>query len=100
MLLTSGHRGQTIVALSLKHAHVDKKEVVFELDKLLKSYRLGHHLSTVVFSSFPQEKKLCVVRTLSAYLDRTVSIRKSDQLLVSFIKLHGLISRDTLAEVK
>lgn len=97
MLLTSGHRGQTIVALSLKMVHIEKNEIVFELDKLLKSNRLGDHLSTVVFNSFPQEKKLCVVRALRAYIVRTESLRKSDQLLVSFIKPHGPISRDTLA---
>lgn len=97
LLLTSGHRGQTIVALSLKNVHVTKDEVVFELDKILKSNRLGDRLTTVVFQNFPQEKKLCVVHTIHAYIERTEALRKSDQLLISFIKPHGPISRDTLA---
>lgn len=97
MLLTSGHRGQTIVALSLRNIHIEKDEVVFELDKLLKSNRMGDRLSTVTFISFSQEKKLCVVRTLKEYISRTTPLRVSEQLLVSFIKPHGSISRDTLA---
>lgn len=97
MLLTSGHRGQTIAALSIKNIHSHRDEVVFELDKLLKSNRIGDRLSTVTFVKFSQESKLCVVKALREYISRTEKLRTTNQLLVSFIKPHGPISRDTLA---
>ena len=97
MLLTSGHRGQTIAALSLKNAHISRDEIVFELDKLLKSNRVGDRLSTVTFIDFSQDKNLCIVRALREYISRTAKLRSSEQLLISFIKPHGPISRDTLA---
>ena len=97
LLLVTGHRGQTIVALSLDNAHIDHDEIVFELDKLLKSNRLGDPLSTVELQSFKNEKKLCVVSAIREYLNKTLELRTSKQLLISYIKPHGPISRDTLA---
>ena len=97
LLLVTGHRGQTIVALSLKNAHVDREEIVFELDKLIKSNRLGDPMSLVSLQRFPDDKKLCVVAAIKQYIALTADLRTSKQLLVSYIKPHGPISRDTLA---
>ena len=97
LLLVTGHRGQMIVALSLEGLVWDGEEVVFRLNKLTKSNRTGDSLSTVVLSTYNNCPRICVVRALKAYIVRTKVIRISKQLLVSFIRPHGPISRDTLA---
>ena len=97
LLLVTGHRGQTIVALSLEGLEVHKKEMVFRLDKLLKSNRLGDPLSTITVCSYDTCPRICVVRALKAYISRTKDIRVGKQLLVSFIRPHASISRDTLS---
>ena len=97
LLLVSGHRGQTLVALSLNKALISKDEIVFEMDTLLKSNRLGDPLSTLQLLSYPREKKLCVVTTIRDYISKTACLRTSQKLLVSYIKPHAAISRDTLA---
>ena len=97
LLLVTGHRGQTIVALSIKNLEINDKEARFEMEHLTKSNRLGDPLSTVKLIAYKLDKKLCVVATLREYLSRTQNIRKSDQLLISYIKPHGPVSRDTLA---
>jgi hypothetical protein len=61
LLLITAHRGQTSVSLSLKNAHIDRDEITFELDTLLKSNRMGDKLSLVTVKKYPADKKLCVV---------------------------------------
>lgn len=97
VLLITGHRGQTILALRVDKMESSKEEIVFELTTLLKSNRLGDPLSTVELKSFKECKKLCVVRAIKAYVKATDKFRKAKQLLLSYIKPNGPISRDTLA---
>ena len=99
LLLVSSQRGQTILNLSIDGMVLDEEEkkAVFKMKVLLKHNRLGEPLDTLEFKSFQQCKRLCVVRTLKVYLRRTDEVRKHDQLLLSFVKPHGPISRDTLA---
>lgn len=97
LLLTTGRRGQTIVALNIDSMELEGDQFIFELKTLTKSNHTGDPLSTVTITSFPETRKICVVRALKEYLRRTSDIRKSKQLLVSYVKPHGGISRDTLA---
>ena len=97
ILLITGHRGQTILALNVNKLEINRQEAIFDLDKLLKSNRTGDPLSSITLYSFPEDKKLCVVRAIKTYVSRTASRRKHNQLLLSFIKPFGPISRDTLS---
>ena len=69
ILLITGHRGQTILVLTLDNVELSKQEIRFDLDKLLKSNRTGDLLSTITLKAFPQNKnKHCVVRTIKTYI--------------------------------
>ena len=97
LLLVTGHRGQTMVALSLDNVILKEDEIIFELDTLLKSNRLGDSCSIINVQSFPLERKLCVVSAIRNYIFKTSEIRSSSKLFVSYIKPHGAVSRDTIA---
>ena len=97
MLLITGHRGQTILALKINRLELSRQEAVFDLDKLLKSNRTGDPLSSISLSAFPEDKKLGVVRAITTYIVRTAPLRNRNQLLISFVKPHAPISRDTLS---
>ena len=56
LLLTTGHRDQTIVALSLDSLEIDKDEAMFDLKTLIKSNHTGDPLSTVKLTSFSDDK--------------------------------------------
>ena len=95
LLLVTSQRGQTILSLSTKHVDLGNP-VVFKLHKLLKHNRLGDPLDTIVLKPFPEEPKLCVVRTLRTYINKTL-LWPAGQLLIGHIKPHRAISRDTLS---
>ena len=96
LLLVSSQRGQTILNLSTENMKVGES-VVFRMKILLKHNRLGEPLDTLEFKPFQPSSRLCVVRAIKAYLQRTSDFRGHDQLLLSFVRPHLPISRDTLS---
>ena len=97
LLLVSSQRGQTIKNLSIEGMIVENDKIVFKMSSLLKHNRLGDRLDVLEFKKFPACKRLCVVRCLKLYLAATENHRKNNQLLLSFVKPFGAISRDTIA---
>ena len=97
LLLVTSQRGQTIVNLSIQDLDIADR-AVFKMTSLLKHNRLGDPLDTIVVDPFDTCYRLCPVRTLRAYLERTEEVRKGQQqLLLSFCPPYGAITRDTLA---
>ena len=51
------------------------------------------------FLAYPIDQKLCIVNHLKVYLDKTKSLRNDEkQLLISCIKPHKAVSRDTISQ--
>ena len=49
MLLSTDHRGQTIISCNLTHVHVGQNKIIFLMDKLLKTSKPGSHISEMSF---------------------------------------------------
>ena len=96
LLLVTSQRGQTIVNLVIDDLELSNV-VVFKMKKLLKHNKPGDPLDTLVLRPFDQCKRLCVVRALKMYLQKTKCFRTYSNLLLSFIRPHKPISRDTLS---
>lgn len=96
MALTSGQRGQTLHLLDL--ANLAKgKDYKFGFSAPLKHSRPSAPLPVVTFSPYPPDRRLCVITVLKEYIKRTKSRRKSETfLLLSYIKPHSRVSRDTV----
>ena len=59
--------------------------------------RPGNNILHVTLPAFASDPRICIVRTLSTYQDRTRSLRKSSKLFVSTIEPHGPVSKDTIS---
>ena len=98
MLLVSGQRGQMALALSLdKMEEWDDGSVTFVLLHPLKTAKTGESLLRLKFLPYHTDVRLCVVRALRRYIERTAEIRKSQLLFVSYVKPHKAVSRDTIS---
>ena len=95
MLLSGGQRSQTIHSIKINDIIVTGDNSVFipAMSKL-KQTRPGNHMKPMVFKPYP-EGSLCVVIHLIAYLEQTKHLRSGDSLLLSFIKLHKALSKNT-----
>ena len=96
LLLVTAQRGQTVIGLTTEGMSVEDS-IIFKMKTLLKHNRLGDPLDTIILRAFPECKRLCVVHTLKCYLRRTELVRGHGQLLLSYLRPHGPISRDSLA---
>ena len=97
LLLVTGQRGQTIHLLNLDNMTILDNQCIFTISGLLKQSRQGKSNPLIVLKAFKQDVRICVFATLLEYIARTNDLRHSERfLLISYIKPHKRISRDTL----
>jgi len=97
LALVSGQRVQTLCLLDLEHYTKGNSDVVFPFQEPLKHLKEGRPTQHVRLRSYPGNKNLCVITALVEYINRTEPLRKHSRLLLSFVKPHSPVSRDTLA---
>ena len=72
--------------------------ILENVKKLLKHSRLGDLLDTIIVKPFDECQRLCPGRAVKEYVAKTAPLRKGNmQLLISFVRPHGPVSRDTIA---
>ena len=96
-LLLSAQRCQTLHLIEIPDIKITKDKDFIGPNNLLKYSRPGKHLDLIEFKAFTKDKQLCIVNTLSLYMDRTKNLRNSDKLLISTIKPHGPVSKQTVS---
>lgn len=97
MLLLSGQRCQVLHLLDTRNMTLTPSTATFQIGDLLKTSRPGHHLSALVFKAYAPDRRLCVHRALSAYLERTLDNRGTvTQLFLTSKPPFRPASRDTI----
>ena len=99
LLLLSGQRFQTIGLFDIRNMTFSDDGVSFRLGDLLKTSCARFHLSEVSYLSYPADRKVCVVTTLRAYLNRTSASRLGgslSRLLITSRPPFQAVSRGTL----
>ena len=96
--LLSGQRCQTIKYLNTDNMELTTDKCIFHITDKVKQTRIGTHIPPLSFVAYPEDKKLCIISHLQEYLKRTTPFRKdSKQLLVSYVKPHGPVRKDTIS---
>jgi len=96
--LLSGQRCQTIKYLTTENMELTSVECVFKVREKVKQTRVGTHIQPIVFKAYPKDEKLCAIVHLQEYIKRTTPFRDaSKQLLLSHVKPHGPVSKDTIS---
>ena len=98
LLLITCQRLQTIQSLSIDDMiwSDNGNTVVFRLSKVLKHSRRGS-LGVITLKAFLQDPRLCVLRTLKQYLEKTAEVRKDiKSLIITTIPPFQGVSTQTL----
>ena len=95
LLLSSGHRVQTLEHLTTDHMALSADRVTFHILTKLKHTRTKG--TELMFKAFPQDISLCVLAHLKEYLSRTIHYRNSAQLLLSYQKPYAPVCTQTLS---
>ena len=83
LALVSAQRSQSIHLLDYMSREKDK--ISFRLCGDFKQSRIRHDTLEIILPAYQSDLRLCIVRTLGIYLDRTAILRKSSKLFISTI---------------
>ena len=97
LALVSAQRCQTLHMLDLDYIVASDDSYSFTVHGDFKQSRLGHNVLHVNLPAYAQDCRLCIVHTLSVYIERTKTLRSSPKLFVSTLKPHGPVSKDTIS---
>ena len=96
LALTTGQRLQTLFLLDIRNITCDEDFVKLRIGDLLKQSKPNNHLSEIYIKSYP-DHKICVVKTLKSYIQRTDNLRTESCLFIRTQKPHFRVSKDTLS---
>ena len=69
----------------------------FSIPKPVKQTRPGTHVHDVCFRAYLHDPRLCIVKCIQEYITRTTPLRGDEtQLLISFVRPHKAVSKDTI----
>ena len=84
LALLFGQRRQTLHALDINSMQLTSDQCIFTINSMLKTSRIGYHLTPVKLVSFNQDSSLCIVKHLHEYINRTAVLRGNEtKLLIS-----------------
>ena len=86
LCLLSGQRDQTVKALNIKDLLLEKGRCTFFIKRPMKTTKPGLDQSPIAFSEYPSNRKICIVTTITHYLEITEDLRITDQLIISYKK--------------
>ena len=97
LMLLSGQRCQTVHLIKLGNIEITGDTMTIYIGDLVKQSKPGKHLEPLVFSRFSKDK-LCVIKTMQEYVNRTVELRGDEQcLFIACVKPHKVVTKSTIA---
>ncbi len=98
LALLTGQRIQTLFFVDLRNVEFRNLEVVIRIGDMLKQSRPGFHVNEITLPNYPEDKLLCPVACLKAYIARSEPLReKNSKLFVSYAPPHRNVSKTTIA---
>ena len=94
--LVSGCRAQSIHEMNIDFCDKTHNKMCFFFKTKLKTSRPSNKAQTLIVYKYTDES-LCVYRTLSAYIERTQSLRSSQSLWISWVKPHPVVGRQSIS---
>lgn len=98
LALTTAQRLQTLQSLDISFLSKGATYKFQIMDKMKQS-RPGKGSLVVTLEAFPPDRRLCIIKVLNEYLQRTKQLRNGETklLLISYVQPHKKVTRDTIA---
>ena len=103
MLLALGiaHRAQTLTCININNISESARKLEIKIPELIKTSGPGRFQPWMVLSIFDEKPELCIVRSLTRYLEVTEKIRgKEQQLFITTRKPYRAIKTQTFSQDK
>ncbi|MPC94188.1 hypothetical protein E2C01_089344 [Portunus trituberculatus] len=102
MALTQAAQIQTLHLLLLQGITIEESSFTVQLGHNVKQCRPNFNIQSVTFIAYTKDARICVCETLRAYIGKTVPFRSNllqsgIRLIVSFVKPHQPVSKDSIS---
>ena len=98
LALTSASRASEMSYLNIEIMAHNEEKYLFGFPVVTKNSRQNRPRPDISYVCFPEDRQLCVVKTLDCYISKTSNIRgQVSQLLISYIKPHDKVSVSTVS---
>ena len=84
-------------ALNIKDILLEKGKCTFFIKRSLKTTKPGFHQSFVAFSEYSSNRNICIVTTITHYLEFTKELQITDQLIISYKKSHEAVTTSKIS---
>ena len=95
--LLSGQRDQIVKALNIMDMVLEKVKCTFFIKRPMKSIKPGFHQSTLAFTEYFSNSKICIVTIMTHYLEITKYLRITDPLIISYKKPKKAVNTITIS---
>ena len=92
--LLTGKRGQALHSLNVSDFRFSSHKCVFVFSEKHKHTKPGVQTEPATILEFPDNHKLCLVKHVYEYFNRTRSLQQDIKLFISCAKPHDPVSRD------
>lgn len=94
---------QTLHLLLINGIHIDGSSINLQLGDNTKQCRPNLNIQSVTFKAYVKDARLCVCETLRTYITCTEKLRPGvskakNKLIISFVKSHKPVFKDTIAK--
>ncbi|XP_066937018.1 uncharacterized protein [Clytia hemisphaerica] len=96
-IASGGQRVQTLQSLDIKNINFLADKVIIPITSKIKQTRPSKHIEPLEVKGFAREPKLCPILHLKHYIARVEKLRNSDNLFVSYIRPHKMVSKDNIS---
>lgn len=97
LALLSGQRGQAFHLIDIRNLHFQERGVKIVICYLLKTSNAKTHLGEIELTSYEVDKDLCVLNTLTDYLQKTKTLRGAvTRLFKTSQRRQKSVYRDTI----
>lgn len=97
LALASGQRAQTLCAIQLDNIKESANRIEIYITKQLKTSAPSVKQPCIILPSSHSVKQLCVASVLREYIIRTSTIRRCNQLFISFKSPYNLVCTQTVS---
>ena len=76
---------------------LEKGKCIFFMKRPMKTTKPSFYQSPIVFSEYPSNRKICIITTVTHYLEITKDLRITEQLIISYKKPHKAVIASTIS---
>lgn len=97
LAISTAQRAQTLSKIKLSNVQKSSQSIIIKIPDFIKTSRPGCHQPVINLPFFSEKISICPASALLCYIERTSTLRTSDDVFIGFRKPHKVVGTQTLS---